>query len=80
MSKTKIAITLDEQFIEDIDRLVSTHVYRNRSQVIQLAVEEKLARLKRTRLATECSKLDKTYEKSLAEEGFTADIDQWPEY
>ena len=34
MSKTKIAITLDEQFIEDIDRLVSAHIFRNRSQEI----------------------------------------------
>lgn len=29
MSKAKIAITLDEQFIEDIDRLVSTHTFQN---------------------------------------------------
>ena len=53
MRKTKIAITLDEQFVEDIDRLVREHVFQNRSQAIQEAVEEKLKRLKRTRLATE---------------------------
>jgi len=40
MSKTKIAITLNEQFIEDIDRLVSAHVFKNRSQTIQEEVEE----------------------------------------
>ena len=37
MSKTKIAITLDEQFVEDIDRLVSENVFQNRSQAIQQA-------------------------------------------
>ena len=37
MSKTKIAITLDEQFVEDIDRLVNENVFQNRSQAIQQA-------------------------------------------
>lgn len=80
MGKTKIAITLDEQFIGDIDRLVSEHVFQNRSQAIQEAVEEKLKRLKHTRLAKECTKLDITFEKAMAEEGLTEDLSQWPEY
>jgi len=80
MSKTKIAITLDEQFIEHIDRLVSEHIFQNRSQAIQEAVEEKLKRLKRTRLAKECSKLDADFEKAMAEEGLSEDLSQWPEY
>ncbi|MEZ0328697.1 MAG: ribbon-helix-helix domain-containing protein [Dissulfuribacterales bacterium] len=80
MSKTKIAITLDEQFIEDIDRLINKHIFKNRSQAIQEAVEEKLKRLKRTRLAKECTKLDITFEKAMAEEGLTEDSSQWPEY
>ena len=80
MSKTKIAITLDEQFIEDIDRFINKHIFQNRSQAIQEAVEEKLKRLKRTRLAKECTKLDTTFEKAMAEEGLTKDLSQWPEY
>ncbi len=80
MSKTKIAITLDEQFIEEIDRFISKHIFQNRSQAIQEAVEEKLKRLKRTRLAKECTKLDRTFEKAMAEEGLTEDLSQWPEY
>jgi len=80
MSKAKIAITLDEQFIDDIDRLVSAHIFQNRSQAIQEAVEEKLKRLKRTRLARECSKLDLDFEKAMADEGLTKDLSQWPEY
>jgi len=42
MSKTKIAITLDEKFVEEIDHLVDKHLFQNRSQAIQTAVEEKL--------------------------------------
>jgi len=80
MSKTKIAITLDEQFIKDIDRFISKHIFQNRSQAIQEAVEEKLKRLKRTRLAKECTKLDVTFEKAMAEEGLTEGLSQWPEY
>lgn len=80
MSKAKVAITLDEQFIEDIDRLVSAHIFQNRSQAIQEAVEEKLQRLKHTRLAKECAKLDMTSEKTMAEEGMAEDSSQWPEY
>ena len=80
MSKTKIAITLDEQFIEQLDRLVSENVFQNRSQAIQEAVDEKLKRLKRTRLAKECSKLDIAFEKAMAEEGLSEDLSQWPKY
>jgi len=80
MGKAKIAITLDEQYIEQLDRFVSKHLFRNRSQAIQEAVEEKLERIKRTRLAKECAKLDPSFEKAIAEEGLSEDLSQWPEY
>ncbi len=80
MGKTKIAITLDEQYIDQLDTFVSKHIFQNRSQAIQQAVKEKLARMKRTRLATECSKLDPTVEKAMADEGLTEDLSRWPEY
>jgi metal-responsive CopG/Arc/MetJ family transcriptional regulator len=80
MSKTKIAITLDEQYIDQLDRLVNEHVFQNRSQAIQKAVEEKLSKMKRTRLAKECAKLDRVFERAMAEEGLTEDLSQWPEY
>jgi hypothetical protein len=41
---------------------------------------KKLARIKRTRLAKECAKLDPTFEKAIADEGLTEDLRQWPEY
>lgn len=80
MGKTKIAITLDEQYIDQLDSFVSKRIFQNRSQAIQEAVKEKLARIKRTRLAKECAKLDPTFEKAMADEGLTEDLSQWPEY
>jgi metal-responsive CopG/Arc/MetJ family transcriptional regulator len=80
MGKEKIAITLDEEFIGELDRLVNQHVFQSRSQAIQEAVSEKLRRMKRSRLAIECGKLEPAFEKAMAEEGMTEDVNQWPEY
>ena len=80
MGKEKIAITLDERFISELDKLVDKHVFQNRSQAIQEAVSEKLLRIKRTRLAEESAKLEPALERAISEEGFTEDIKQWPEY
>ena len=80
MSKEKIAITLDEEYIAELDRLIREQVFANRSQAIQTAVGEKIARMKHDRLAVECAKLDRDEEKSLAEEGLAEDVKTWPEY
>lgn len=60
--------------------MVTNKLYPNRSKAIQEAVADKLKRLERSRLAQECAKLDPNYEQSLAEEGFSMEIDEWPEY
>jgi len=62
MGKEKIAITLDEEFTGELDRLVKTPVFQSRSQAIREAVSEKLLRLKRSRLTIECAKLDRVAE------------------
>ena len=80
MSKEKIAITLDEEFIDDLDRLVYEHVFQSRSQDLQEAITEKLLRMKRSRLAIECAKLQPAFERAMAEEGMTEDVNQWSEY
>jgi len=80
MGKEKIAITLDKEFIGELDRLVSEQVFQNRSQAIREAVSEKLARMKCSRLSKECAKLEPKFEKAMAEEGFTEDVSQWPKY
>ena len=58
MSSIKVAITIDSGTLERVDGLVARKVYPNRSRAIQSAVSEKLARMERGRLATECAKLD----------------------
>ena len=80
MGKTKIAITLDKEFIGELDRLVGEHFFQNRSQAIQDAVSEKLARMKRGRLSMECAKLNPVFERAMAEEGIAEDVRQWPKY
>jgi metal-responsive CopG/Arc/MetJ family transcriptional regulator len=80
MSKEKIAITLDERSIGELDRLVEENVFHSRSQAIQEAVSEKLQRLKKTRLIAESAKLNPAFERELAEEGLAEDVKQWPEY
>ena len=80
MAKAKIAITIEESTLEHLDRLVYQSMFPSRSQAIQEAVEEKLVRLSKGRLARECSKLDAKFEKALAEEGLTEEFTEWPEY
>ena len=80
MPRSKIAITIDESSLESLDELVEQCVFTSRSQAIQEAVDEKLSRLKRSRLARECAKLDPAFEKSLAEEGLSEDLSKWPAY
>ena len=80
MGRSKVAISLDESTLNRLDKLVQKQVFPNRSQAIQEAVAEKLARLERSRLAQECAKLDPAFEKALAEEGVSEDLAEWPEY
>ena len=80
MSKIKVAITLEQKVLERVDRLIQEQVYSNRSWAIEQAVEEKLERLERSRLARECAKLDPAFEKALAEEGLSEELADWPEY
>ncbi len=80
MARAKVAISLDENTLDRLDRLVKAHQFPSRSQAIQEAVEEKISRLDRSRLARECAKLDPATEKALAEEGLSDDLTKWPEY
>jgi metal-responsive CopG/Arc/MetJ family transcriptional regulator len=68
MSASKVTVSIDQKLIEQVDRLVTAKVFPNRSQAIQEAVHEKLSRIDRSRLARECAKLDKEFERKLADE------------
>ena len=78
MPKTKVALTLDTELLDRLDHLVARQRFRNRSQAIETALAEKLARLARTRLAEECAKLDPVEERRMADEGLASE--KWPEY
>jgi metal-responsive CopG/Arc/MetJ family transcriptional regulator len=80
MSTAKIAITIEEDILGKLDRLVSSKVFPNRSKAIQEAIKEKLSRVNRSRLARECAKLDPIVERAMAGEGFTRENEEWPEY
>jgi len=80
MSQTKVAISIEEGVLARVDALVRRKIYRNRSRAIQEAVQEKLERLERGRLAEECAKLDPAFEKAMADEGRSEEMAAWPKY
>jgi len=80
MGTTKVAITMDEAILSELDRLVKRQLFPNRSRAIQSAVREKLERLEKGRLARECAKLDVRTEQAMAEEGIDRELSQWPPY
>ncbi|MGI9140718.1 MAG: CopG family transcriptional regulator [Gemmatimonadaceae bacterium] len=66
--------------MRDLDEVVDRQLVPNRSRLVEAAVADKLARLHKTRLASECAKLDRDEEVRLAEEGISTDGEAWPEY
>ena len=80
MSVAKVAISLDQRLLQAVDRLVKNRAFRSRSEAIQKALEEKLIRLQKSRLARECAKLSRREECALAEIGIEVDAREWPEY
>ena len=80
MNTAKVAISLDEKLLKNLDGLVKTRVFRSRSEAVQKAVEEKLERLDKSRLARECAKLSAREERALAEIGLDSDAKEWPTY
>lgn len=80
MSKSKVAITIDDRVLARLDELVASERFPNRSRAIEIAIREKISRLDRSRLARESARLDPTSERELAEEGIAGAIGEWPEY
>ena len=80
MASVKVAITLEEKTLRQVDSLVERRVFQNRRRAIQTALHEKIERLEGSRLAAECAKLDPKFEQSLAEEGMGVDAAVWPEF
>jgi len=79
MARAKIAVTIDENALTEIDRLVDEGVFANRSKALEAAVLEQLRRVRQSRLAVESAKLDREEEQAMADEGYAGE-GGWPEY
>jgi Arc/MetJ-type ribon-helix-helix transcriptional regulator len=79
-STVKVAFTIDQTILLQLDRLVRRRIFPSRSKAIREAIHDKLARANHTRLATECAKLDSRVEQALAEEGMATELAIWPKY
>lgn len=75
MASVKIVISLDQETLRRLDRLVARRVFFDRSRAIEAALGEKL-----DRLAAECAELNSAFERALAEEGLAADTAWRPEF
>lgn len=80
MPKTKVAVTVESDLLDELDALVDAGRFPNRSYAIEAAVAAELKRLRRTRLADACRLLDVAEERALADAGLAADAADWPEY
>ena len=80
MSATKIAVSLDQSLLQQLDKLVKTGLFRSRSQAVQEAIFEKLSRMDKSALARECAKLDRKSEQAMADEGLAGELATWPKY
>jgi metal-responsive CopG/Arc/MetJ family transcriptional regulator len=73
MKTARIVITIGQDLLTQLDRLVKERRFPNRSRAVQRALRDKLQRIERGRLARECAKLDRVSEQQLADEGLTVD-------
>ena len=80
MSVGKVTVSIGADVLKQLDRLVTERVFPSRSQAIHKAIEEKIARLNKSRLERACELLDPVEEQDFAEIGVSADLEEWPEY
>ncbi|MEO7658120.1 MAG: ribbon-helix-helix domain-containing protein [Pyrinomonadaceae bacterium] len=80
MSVAKVTISIESDLLKKVDRLVKESVFSNRSQAVQLAIQDKIAHIDKDRLARECAKLDKKEERASADIGLASVANEWPEY
>lgn len=77
MATMKIAISMDADAVRRVDELVANSAFPSRSRAIQEAVQDKLDRLSRTRLAEQCALLSPSEEQEIAEEFTHDEFETW---
>ena len=80
MKYAKVAISIETSILKKIDRLVKARTFESRSQAFQQAAKSALEKVERSQLIKECAKLDKRFERKLADEGLKKDLEEWPDY
>jgi len=80
MASAKIAITLEQECLKEIDLWVSEGRYPNRSRAIQEVLKEKIARWRKRRLISVLSQVVPEEERKSSEEGFETVNEVWDEY
>ena len=63
-TRAKVAISLNGQTLGRLDRLVKAQVFPESQSSHSAAIDEKLARMDKSRLARECAKANPAHEKS----------------
>lgn len=80
MDSAKITISISHILLQSLDNLVNNRIFLSRNEAIQRALQEKIARIQKNRLALECAKLNTDEEQALADVGLTDESEQWPPY
>jgi len=78
MPSAKVAVTIEDKLLREVDRWVASGEYPNRSRAVQdglLSLREKRAR--RRRLLRELARLDPAEERGLTEEVLRDEV-RWP--
>lgn len=80
MTTRKVAVTIDTELLQEVDRWVQSGDYPNRSRAFQAGLTRLHAdKAKRRSLLHELSKLDPAEERGLAEEWLAGEA-PWPQY
>jgi metal-responsive CopG/Arc/MetJ family transcriptional regulator len=80
MTAAKIAITLDENLLKEVDCWVEQKLYPNRSQAVQAALSTQSKQISQQRLEAECLKLNPQEEQEFAELGMNEALNDWASY
>lgn len=79
MSTEKIAITIDEELLAKVDKLVREGLFPNRSRAVAAAIQQLTRDERRARFRRELAKLNPKEEKAMAAEFGDGGV-PWPDY
>ena len=80
MAMAKVAVTIDQDLLREVDRWVTDGQFPNRSRAFQEGLQRlRQERTQRSRLLHELSRLDPEEERAMADEALVGD-QEWPRY